>query len=338
MKAGRQTMHIVSSADADFLPGLELAVASTVAAATGVFDYHFHILDGGLPEHAIERLAATIARIGGRRGIKATLELRVVDQSRLQALPERRGSRMTYAKLILPEMLPDLDAIVYLDADVLCYAGIEAALPPVQKSDWLLSGVRDYFGVIEKDCPWLDQLPVLDRKLPYINCGIMGMNLRALREIGFTDQAIAARVSIGNARQGDQSVFNYICRGKSFLLPPHINHFTSIGSNRPLCEGDLVMNLHYIGSSKPWLGMPTTSNWLAHQLWHQARQLVFAEPQTRTLDLPHDLPAIRRKACIYRLLNPKRAADYRSDMLSLEDPGGVMLLARNHWLEGNPEP
>ncbi len=336
MSACRQTLHIISNADGNFLPGLEVAIASAVASASGGWDYHFHILDGGLPEDALVNLGKVIEGIAGNRGIQATLAPLEVDQTRLLALPARRGSRMTYAKLVLPELLPDKDAVVYLDADVLCFAGIEAAISPVLDSEWLLSGVRDYFGMIEKDCPWLDQLPAADRRLPYINCGIMGMNLKGLREIGFTDRAITARAAIGNARQGDQAVFNFICRGKSFLLPAHLNHFTSIGSTRPLCEGGIDMNLHYIGSPKPWLGMPKTSNWLAHQLWHQARCAVFPESSAPVPEMPHDHADIRRKAMLYRLINPKRASDYRSDLSSLRDPGNLMNLGWNYWQDRLP--
>lgn len=325
----RQTLHIISNADGKFLPGLEVAVVSAVAAASGASDYHFHILDGGLPAGSLEKLGGFITRIAAHRGIRVSLEPLIIDQNRLTALPERRGSRMTYAKLVLPEVLSSLDSVIYLDADVLCFAGIEGVLAP--GNEWLLAGARDYFGVIEKDCPWLDQVPPAERKLPYINCGIMWMNLAGLRKIDFTSRAIEARAAVGNARQGDQSVFNFLCRGRSFILPPRLNHFTSIGSARPLCEGDLDLNLHHIGSPKPWLGPPKTSNWLAHRLWHQARSMLKAGTADHVPDPPHDLTFIRRKAALYGILNPKRAAHYRCDIRSLDDPGDVLGQAARHW-------
>lgn len=330
--ASRPILHIVSSADERFLPGLEVAVASAVASASGACDYHFFILDGGLARNGLAGLSETIARIAAKRGIRATLEPLEVDQSRLLALPERRGSRMTYAKLVLPEVLAHLDSIIYLDADVLCFAGIEAVHPPAAGSQWLLAGARDFFSVIEKDCPWLDQVPPDERKLPYINCGVMWMNLKGLREMDFTDHAITARAAIGDARQGDQSVFNFLCRGKSFILPPQLNHFTAIGSARTLCEGNLDLNLHHIGSPKPWLGPPKTSNWLAHRLWHQARVALFPKsgPETDS-GRPHDERIIRRKSWLYALTNRRRAAHYCQDLRSLEDPGHVLEQGQRWW-------
>jgi lipopolysaccharide biosynthesis glycosyltransferase len=327
----RPTLHIVANADENFFPGLEVAVASAVAAASGDCDYHFLILDGGLPSGGLDNLGKTISGIATSEHIRATLEPLIIDQSRLLALPERRGSRMTYAKLVLPEILPHLDSILYLDADVLCFKGLETVHSPAGETQWLLAGARDFFSVIEKDCPWLDQVPPAERKLPYINCGVMWMNLKGLREMDFTDRAITARASIGAARQGDQSVFNFLCRGKSFILPDAINHRTAIGSNRPLCDGNLDMNIHYIGSPKPWLGAAKTSNWLAHQLWHQARVALFPHVPAHVPIPPHDLVSIRRKALLYSFLNPPRAAHYRSDLRSLSDPGCAMEQACRYW-------
>lgn len=327
----RPTLYIVSNADARFLPGLELAVASAVAAASGKVDYHFLILDGGLPQKGLESLSETIAVIASKRGVKASLEPLKIDQNRLLALPERRGSRMHYAKLLLPEILPHLDAVTYLDADVLCFKGLENVNPPAGDFQWLLAGALDFFDRIEKDCPWLEELSSADRQLPYINSGVMWMNLKGLREADFTNRAIAARAAVGTARHADQAVFNFLCRGKSFILPEAVNHRTAIGSSRLLCEGNLDMNIHYIGSPKPWLGAAKTCNRLAHQLWHQARSAFFPHIPVNVPAAPHDLRSIRRKALIYRILNPNRSAHYRSDLRSLSDPGRVLSKAKLHW-------
>jgi len=341
----RPTLHIVSNADERFYPGLAVAVASAVAAASGNYDYHIRILDGGLQPESISQLRATVESIATKKGIRAVLETLEVDQNRLMKLPALRGSLMTYAKLMLPEMLPHLDAMVYLDADVLCFKGLEAAHPPeAEQSQWLLAGARDHINVIGNDCPWAKDLSPVERQLPYINAGIMWMNLKGLRELGDASHTGTSSSLLDRTAKllhdlvetqkfrHDQTVFNFLCRGKSFILPESINHRTSIGSTRPLCEGSLDLNLHYIGSPKPWLGAPKTSNWLAHRLWHQARACLFPETsETMNAPPPLDLAEIRRKAMAYRLFNPVRATHYRSDLHSLNDPSGVIQMAQDHW-------
>jgi lipopolysaccharide biosynthesis glycosyltransferase len=279
----------------------------------------------------MDALGARIAHIAAQRGIHAILEPLTVDQSRLEALPQCRGSSMNYAKLLLPEILPHLNSIVYLDADVLCFAGIESVRAPIEQSHWLLAGALDFFDCIEKDCPWLNQLSRAERKMPYINSGLMWMNLSGLREADFTNKAIIARSSIGIAKHADQAVFNFLCRGKSFILPSQYNHFTAIGTASRLCEGNLDLNLHYIGSPKPWLGAPTTVNWLAHRLWHQAHAALFPEAPTPPPAPPSDLSAFRRKARLYSWLNPMRAIHYRRCLRTLQDPGGLEAKAKTHW-------
>ena len=57
---------------------------------------------------------------------------------------------MHYAKLLLPEILPHLDSIIYLDADVLCFSGLEEVRPPAGEPRWLLAGALDFFDEIQK--------------------------------------------------------------------------------------------------------------------------------------------------------------------------------------------
>lgn len=333
--SARPVLTVVSNSDEGFFEGLRLAVASALAAASGKYDYHFLILDGGLSQEKMDALAVVLDGIAAKRGINVKLELLHIDQNRLAALPERRGSRMTYAKLVLPEVLSDLQSIVYLDADVVCFAGLEDFMIPDEEADqWLLAGIRDFFSVIENECPWLDQVPQSERKLPYINCGIMWINLEGLRKMGFTDKAITARAALPNARQGDQSVFNFLCRGKIKLLPAKLNHCAALGANRLLLEAGLDSNVHYIGARKPWKKEPKTSNWLVHKLWHQARARVFGgiDLATNSGDArPFDEREVRRKGLFYTVLNPKRGSDYRADLRSLEDPTGLFAEASDYW-------
>lgn len=329
----RPVLTVVSHADERFFPGLAVAVTSAVAAASGDLDYQFLVLDDGLDPPALAKLAAKVEQIASAKNFRATLSPLTVASSRLAALPERRGSRMADAKLVLPEILPHLESALFMEADVLLFKGLEAVRPPPNEaSEYLLAGVRDYIGVIAKDCPWLDQVPENEHQLPYINCGVMWMNLEGMRRIDFTNRAITARAAVESARRGNQAVFNFLCRGNSFLLDKSLNHRTSIGHARLLCDGQLDLNLHFAGAPKPWLGPPKTSNWLAQQLWHQAATTIFPDmPLQAHPGEPLDTPVIRRKSWLYALTNPKRAENYGWDLRSLNDPGQALTHAQSHW-------
>jgi hypothetical protein len=157
---------------------------------------------------------------------------------------------------------------------------------------------------------------------------------QAVEQLEGSEAKRLATAQIGLGEPVDQASLR---RGERLESGGGVNHFTSIGSNGPLCEGGIDMNIHYIGSPKPWLGNAKTCNWLAHQLWHQARNAIFPGAGTAPPEAPHDLAAIRRKAMLYRLINPKRARDYQEDMLSLQDPGQAMRRARRYWSERNIE-
>ncbi|NJM36387.1 MAG: hypothetical protein HC845_00085 [Akkermansiaceae bacterium] len=166
----RPTLTIVSNADEKFFPGLAVAVTSAVAAASGKYNYDFIILDGGLKRSDLSKLESQINQLAAVKNISVGIEYLEITESQLKLFPERRGSRMTYAKLVLPQLLSRLDSIIYLDADVLCFKGIESVHPPDGDKHWLLAGARDFFGTLEKDCPWLAKVSLTERSSPYINC------------------------------------------------------------------------------------------------------------------------------------------------------------------------
>ncbi|MFC1583038.1 hypothetical protein ACFL4W_05830 [Planctomycetota bacterium] len=66
-----------------FLPGLEAAVTSAIAAASGTYDYDFRIIDGGLDPQSLEGLRARVSAIGRQRGVAASLTALPIDQEGL---------------------------------------------------------------------------------------------------------------------------------------------------------------------------------------------------------------------------------------------------------------
>ncbi|MDP0490490.1 MAG: glycosyltransferase [Verrucomicrobiota bacterium JB023] len=311
-------LHAASIANERFFPGLAAALASAVYSANGARDYHFHLLDGGIEPASFSSLDACLKRLAKGKGIDITLERHEIPEERLATLPERRGSRMTFAKFLLPELFPHLETLIYLDADVLYLRGIEEI--DCDDASQLLAGVRDYISVIGNDCPWSDTLTPAELQLPYLNAGILWMNLAAIREEGFIPDAIALRAATTGMARGDQPVWNYFCRGRMKLLPDPLNYRLGLGSCERLVREWKTLNLHYIGAPKPWLGPPQTHKHFAHTIWHSFASEHLAElaltPKPLPLASSADLAAYRRKSLTYSIFNPQRARHYREAVKS----------------------
>lgn len=104
---------------------------------------------------------------------------------------------MSLIRCAITKILPDEDAVLYLDVDTI----VEADLTELFETDlgeWMLAACKE---------------PTRSRPaLPYYNAGVMMMNLRGLREHGLDDDMIR----ILNDRKfwwPDQDVLNAVCQG-----------------------------------------------------------------------------------------------------------------------------
>ncbi|MFC5050157.1 glycosyltransferase [Rubritalea spongiae] len=316
----RNHIPIVGNSDEKFFPGLSVAFLSLLNAASGKYDYTFYVLNGGLSEQSLQKLESQLQELSAKKGITVTLNSIQVDERKLQSLPQRRGSRMPYAKLILPDLLPTEPYAVYVDADILYNRGVEELYNKSKSaSNWLLSGVRDYHSVIGNECPWIHQLTSDEKQLPYINSGFMMMNLKDFRKNGLLDEAITLRAAAGEQRLGDQSVFNFVCRGKILLNHESLNHLVALGSGLHIFENGLESNIHFIGKNKPWFSQPNISQYTAHKLWHSfADEYNITRPVSALSPPDPQLLKKHQRKCWTNLFNPKRAQHYKNDLASIK--------------------
>ena len=109
-------MDVVIVANAAYLPWCATTILSS-AQETGPGEIRFHLLLGDDVSVADqERLRAITEQAG------ANIALQTIDESRLTAFPSKGlalGGYMSWVRVILPELLPDIDRVLYLDADTL---------------------------------------------------------------------------------------------------------------------------------------------------------------------------------------------------------------------------
>ena len=173
---------------------------------------------------------ARVTAESARRGSSLPVEIHYLDWSSFdQTLVERfgnwHGSAITWSRLWLPELFPELDWVVSADADVM-FRGDLAEL-------WRLRDER-YWALPSRDNP-LPGEPYnrkaiswyRDRGLrfgcpeEYFCAGLTLFNLKAMREGGWAkmrDEFLVAHdaISMPNA---DQCVLNYLLQDKKLLLP-----------------------------------------------------------------------------------------------------------------------
>jgi lipopolysaccharide biosynthesis glycosyltransferase len=164
-----------------------------------------------------------------------------------------------YYRLLLPDLLPEHDKVIYMDCDMIVRTRLSYLYYTINLEGYYLAGVCEI--------PLDHQLPCIknigcDPK-HYINSGFLVMNLELLRRDGMVARFLAAAMS-GQYVFPDQDILNIYCKGKICEIPPYYN---SIGVFLPESHENLFLTkyttvdlvavhqygtIHYT-SAKPWM-------------------------------------------------------------------------------------
>lgn len=181
-----------------------------------------------------------------------------------------------YRRIFLPNLLPTLDRVLYLDCDAI----VRGSLRDVWKtdlSDAPIAAVTD---------PWMVTLADTRRDYPggYFNSGVMLMDLARWRAEKVTEHCIAdiqerQTRNVGTrgdavGHHNDQTPLNAVLRGRWRRVAPRWNcttyHAPGLATDldmNPSVLADSVANatiVHFLGAYKPWL-----AGCEAMTLWHR---------------------------------------------------------------------
>ena len=172
--------------------------------------------------------------------------------STLRTQPWKTGYHFTignYLRLRLPEIIPE-NQVLYLDSDTLIISPIDDLFLTDLTTN-VLAGVLDPVGVGSSRVP---RAP-LD---PYLNTGVLLMNLDQLRKDQFIDKCIDLYQRYENDIVWvDQCLINKYAEGKKLVLSEQWNYqiFSNSIDQRIFdaitLDGSAAI-LHFVGDVKPW--------------------------------------------------------------------------------------
>ena len=175
--------------------------------------------------------------------------------------PSDRYGYSAWYRILLPEVLPDVDRVLYLDSDLL----IRGSLAPVWEAD--LGAGNCLAAVTQPTLPSV--LPRLQETLglpdagSYFNSGVMLLDLERVRAGGYMDQVLAfIRDGRGPMPWADQDPLNAVLHARRLPLAPRWNAMTPIfdlpPTKLPYTEAETrearadPAVIHFIGPYKPW--------------------------------------------------------------------------------------
>jgi lipopolysaccharide biosynthesis glycosyltransferase len=231
-----------------YFPGLYCAVASALSHLDSTREVDLKVLDGGISKHSKN----TLSRLVDRYRNVVRLQFAAVDDSVFRDATLGPGeSHMTYCRILLPHLL-DVSRLIYLDCDVLVFRDLSELFNLELSPGKVLAAVPDSETLsLAEDCQTIADAMGLPPEGAYFNCGVMLMNLDALRKQDFFERAVEFLNRKSSYRFWDQSAINFLLYGQIQALPEYWNR----GSWRFDAQhnNDLDCVLHYT-TSAPWLG------------------------------------------------------------------------------------
>jgi lipopolysaccharide biosynthesis glycosyltransferase len=244
---GRDAMHVICAADANYGPYAGITFASVLSANRGE-PIHLHLFSDGVRTGDIDRMAYQASRAGAwfsAYDIRQKLEASV-------NMPRQIAhySRTAYCRLFLSDLLPeDIARAIYLDCDIICIDRLRD-LWNFGEQVPLLAAVRDV---------WIDGYHNHKRSLGmpqdsvYYNSGVLLINLEAWRKTAVETRLLHFVSQRGRTPYVDQDAINATLWREIAELPRRWNVLVTspVPGDAP-AQIKTAANIHFCGGFKPW--------------------------------------------------------------------------------------
>jgi lipopolysaccharide biosynthesis glycosyltransferase len=238
-------INIAFAADENYAPGLVVAIATALEACAVGRPINILVMEVGLSRRTIGRLEKIVACRAG-----TSISFVRVDLGKFSGARQMRGSALTYARLLLPDLLEGQSSVLYLDADVAYFMDI-SDLWDMDMEGSLVAACEDiHVKSVAEECPWLIGA---HGAAPYFNAGILKIDLDGWRAADIHGLALKFCVEQRDyCRSWDQTALNAIIAGRVKWLDRKWNMQVKPGA-RSFVHSIGACNIHFITNHKPWL-------------------------------------------------------------------------------------
>lgn len=210
-----------------------------------------------LTEELPERMKEKLRQLGGKRVSYSFINL----MGKLQNIyiDERYTIAASY-RLLLPDLLPEYDKVIYIDCDVIVRNNLAKLYHEIDLKNNYLAAVFE--ASLDFQIPYLESIGCAPGQ--YINSGFLIMNLVQLRADNMVEKFLEAS-KVEGLQFPDQDVLNQLCEKHILGLPPYYNgirtfflpqykrEFLKYYSEKEWNDVQNIGTIHYTGT-KPWNG------------------------------------------------------------------------------------
>ena len=237
----RADFNFAFGVDKNFVPPMGIMLTS-LAENNPKYNFRIHAFINSIFDEDIKKLRAFIADTPN-----IELDLYRVDDAAFDHLFVDRGyTAAVYDRILMAQILyPEVEKIVYIDADTLCVGDVSEiatldfegnvlmAVP--DSGDWLVEH-KPNIGLAQNDC--------------YYNSGFLYVDLRRWNEFGLSEKMMALLHERRLPMQ-DQDAINLLARHITKPLPKRFNQFVLLKEEPSEVPTDTIF-IHFAGRVKPW--------------------------------------------------------------------------------------
>lgn len=264
-------INILVTLDENYIPYLNVMLASMLHSDPE-HCFNVYLLHTAINDAALEHTR----RLLGEQGTLIPVEVRDIDL--VNAPTTARYPMEIYYRIFAAKYLPDtLERVLYLDPDIIVNGCLDA-LYSLELDDYFFAAASHTGKLITKiNGIRLD----MDEEAPYINSGVMLMNLKKLREEQNLDEVFRFVEERRNLLfLPDQDIISSLYGSKILALDSFRYNMTErLYMQHAPFERDLDLQwirkhsviIHYCGRNKPW-----KPNYIGQLdvFWHEAEEMM----------------------------------------------------------------
>lgn len=239
-----EVIEIALPSDENYYPGLLATAGSIAVHANKDALLSFNILDGGIKDDTFKRFCAQISALNA----KCRFRRLQIDLSLFEAFPLWSGSHMTYARLLLPILLPDNEFVIYSDTDYLWLIDILELWRQRDSNVIMQSCVDQYWGTIEKESAWFHKNGKKFCAGSYFGAGLSFYNLRMCRAENIVEKVYNFIKTEKDVQFADQTALNVLLYGRVRILPQKWTIISRLVRHEDIKSGCAI----HFGGEIPW--------------------------------------------------------------------------------------
>ena len=275
----RRIVPIVFATNAKYTCYCAVTIQSIIDHCNEYDFYRIYILQDGLSDSLVRRLEG----IGTSNVVVRCVDVgEIIDRKQVDLHVRAHFSKETYFRMVIPEIMPFYEKVIYLDCDLVVKDDV-AMLLNEDMGDHYIAGVRDCYAQMMDDR--LKKDLGIDG-IGYINAGVLVINMKQWLKYDLMTACfeMISRTPKEKLLFLDQDVLNTVCYNKIYYFDEawnfqwHMLHCEkryeeTLGPRAMRIKDDCKI-LHFSSHIKPWLHPELE---LSNEFWRYARKTDFYE-------------------------------------------------------------